>query len=274
MKKLSLDEIKKIELDMLLAFHNFCEENKLQYSLCGGTLLGAIRHKGFIPWDDDIDVFMPRPDYEKLRSLWSGKCITENYYLLDWKNPEKKNGRPMMFYPFLKLIDLHTEVNAKDVSNKYYTGIWIDIFPIDGLPSSKKETVKIYKKVWFWRQLFSLHFCKKIIAKGFVQKLVKIPFVPIAKVMNGSNICKRLDELSLSFSYESSGFVGGIINGYGPQEKIEKKVLEPIAVEFEGHTLWGIKGFDTYLSNLYGDYMQLPPEEKRICHGFDAWVLD
>ena len=273
MKKLSLDQIKKIELDMLLSFHTFCEENKLQYSLCGGTLLGAIRHKGFIPWDDDIDVFMPRPDYEKLRKLCSGKCITGSYYLTDWKVQGEKNSKLLMYYPFLKLIDLNTEVDTKDVSAKYYTAIWIDIFPIDGLPASEKETKKIFKKVWLLRQFFSLHFCKKIIAKGPVRKLMKIPFWPIARMMNGKKICKRLDELSETIDYDSSELVGGIINGYGPQEKISKSLLEPMEVEFEGHVFCGIRGYDVYLSNLYGEYMQLPPESKRICHGFDAYEI-
>ena len=217
---------------------------------------------------------MPRPDYEKLRLLLSGKCIKEKYYLLDWKTQGEKNEKPLMYYPFLKLIDINTEVDAKDVSQKYYTGIWIDIFPIDGLPVSDSDTVRIYKESWFWRQIFSLHFCKKIIAKGFIQKLVKLPVLPVAKVMDGQKICKKLDVLSMTYDYDSSEFVGGVINGYGPQEKITKEDLEPVEVIFEGHKVCGMKGYDKYLGNLYKDYMKLPPEEKRICHGFDAWVIE
>ena len=178
-----------------------------------------------------------------------------------------------MFYPFLKLIDLSTEVDAKDVSRKYYVGIWIDIFPIDGLPESKKETVRIYRKVWLWRQFFSLHFSKKIIAKGTAQKLVKILFLPVAKILSGKQLCKKLDALSQKYNYDDSPFIGGIINGYGPQEKITKPDISPLEMEFEGHKVWGIKGYDVYLTNLYQNYMQLPPKEKRICHGFSAWKI-
>lgn len=274
MKKLTLSEIKDIELNILKAFHEYCVKNGLQYSLCGGSLLGAIRHKGFIPWDDDIDVFMPRPDYEKFRSLCSGKCLGKNYYIADWKISEHKTEKPFMHYPFLKIIDLNTMVNAKDVSKKYYTGVWIDVFPVDGLPESDRKTRKIYKKIWFLRQFFSMHYCEKIVAKGVLQKIVKIPFLPIAKLMDGIKICKKLDTLSQTYDYDSSEFVGGIINGYGPQEKILKTDMESMNVEFEGCAFMGIKGYDVYLTNLYGDYMQLPPKNKRICHGFDAWIKE
>lgn len=273
-KKLTLPEIKGIELNILKAFHAYCIENGLQYSLCGGSLLGAIRHKGFIPWDDDIDVFMPRPDYEKLRSLCGGKCLKKRYYLLDWKIAEEKRGKPFMHYPFLKIIDLNTEVDAKDISRKYYSGVWIDVFPVDGLPESASKTKEIYKKTWFWRQLFSLHYCKKIIAKGVLQKIVKMPFLPIARLINGLKICKKLDDLSQTYDYESAEFVGGVIHGYGPQEKIRKTDMEPMDIEFEGCTFMGIKGYDVYLRNLYHDYMQLPPEDKRIRHDFDAWLRE
>ena len=274
-RKLTSDEIKKIELNILLAFHVFCKEHELQYSLCGGSLLGAVRHKGFIPWDDDIDVFMPRPDYEKLRELTGGKCIAEKFYLLDWRNPASDSDKRFMYYPFLKLIDLTTRVDAVDFdARKYYSGIWIDIFPIDGLPESDSATKKIYKKSWFWRQMFSLHFCDKIVAKGLVQKIIKAPFLPVAKIMNGIKLCKRLDDLSMQYNYADCEYVGGIINGYGPQEKLQKKELELTDVEFEGRIVNGIKGYDVYLTNLYHDYMQLPPKEKRICHGFDAWYVE
>lgn len=269
---MELSDIRKTQLELFDCFVGVCEKNKLRYSLSGGTLLGAIRHKGYIPWDDDIDVMMPRPDYEKLRSLYGGKCLKDNYYLLDWRNPYKNAEKLFMYYPFLKLIDLNTEIDTKHFSQKYYSGIWIDIFPIDGLPASEKETVRIYRKIWFWRQFFSLHYCKQIIAKGRIQKLLKIPMLPIAKLLSGRKLCKKLDTLSQKYDYATSSFVGVIINGYGPQEKISKSDIEPLEVEFEGHRVWGIKGYDVYLTNLYHDYMQLPPEEKRVCHGFDAWM--
>lgn len=257
---------------MLLAFHEYCASNGLQYSLCGGSLLGAVRHKGFIPWDDDIDVFMPRPDYERLRSLCGGECLKENYYLLDWRNPKQNSEKSFMYYPFLKLMDLNTEVYATDFSRKYYCGIWIDIFPIDGLPASEKETARIYRRSWFWRQIFSLHYCGKINAKGKIQKLLKTLVLPVARLLCGRKLCEKLDFLSQKYDYAIAPFIGGVINGYGPQEKISKIDIEPMKIDFEGHEVWGISGYDIYLTNLYHDYMQLPPEEKRICHGFDAWI--
>ncbi len=274
-KKLNLQEIKNIELQMLLAFHNFCRDNSLQYSLCGGSLLGAIRHKGFIPWDDDIDIFMPRPDYERLRQIAGSKCIQDNCYVLDWRTSKQLKDKPFMFYPFLKLIDLSTEVNTKDFPiDKYYSGIWIDIFPIEGLPNSEVQIKKLYNKSWFWRQIFSLHYCDKIIAKGTFQKIIKLPLLPFAKVLRGKYLCKKLDLLSQKYNFNDASIIGSVINAYGPQEELLKTDIEPMEIEFEGYKFWGIKGYDVYLSNLYHDYMQLPPKEKRIIHGFDAWKIE
>ena len=272
MKKLSLDQIKKIELDMLLSFHTFCEENKLQYSLCGGTLLGAIRHKGFIPWDDDIDVFMPRPDYEKLRSLWSGKSNVQNYILFDYLMQNKESDKKNMFFPFLKIVDRNTKVMSKDSDcEKYYLGVWIDVFPIDGLPSSKIKTVILYKRIYFYRHLVAAFYKNRITERNIIKKIAKQLFFIFSKMLGIERICKKLDTISQSYSYEFSESVGGVINGYGPQERLHHEDLTASSVTFEGYEFYGISGYDKYLSNLYGNYMELPPETKRITHDILAW---
>ena len=133
MKKMQLREIKDIELDILIAFNKFCQDNNLKYYLSGGTLLGAIRHKGFIPWDDDIDVCMPRPDYERLMKIFPN--IYMNKYKL--KTISRKN----FICPFAKIIDINTRVDFKYLNN-IDKNLWLDIFPIDGLPKSKKKQIE------------------------------------------------------------------------------------------------------------------------------------
>ena len=118
MKKITPEEIKKIQLDLLIQFAEFCKKNNLYYCLAYGTLLGAIRHKGFIPWDDDIDVIMPRPDYEKFCKLVAEKKIATSL---------QNNST----YPFVKIIDTRTLVRER-FAQKEEVGIWIDVFVLDG----------------------------------------------------------------------------------------------------------------------------------------------
>ena len=127
------DELKQLELDIMKQFDAYCEKHDLRYYLYAGTLIGAVRHKGFIPWDDDIDVVMPRPDYEKLQLLLEKEPISPNIKLVNAKNYD------LYPFPFLKLTDTRTSGIAKYMPKNYRMGVWIDVFPLDGLPENKEE---------------------------------------------------------------------------------------------------------------------------------------
>ena len=144
MKEMSLQEIKKIELNLLIEFDKLCKKNNLYYTLCGGTLLGAVRHKGFIPWDDDIDVIMPRGDYDKLLNEDNiDKTELPKYVeIANWKMGN-------MNYPFMKFMDKRTIINPKYVDDNKSNKIWIDVFPIDGNPKDEKQLRRLYKKSLF-----------------------------------------------------------------------------------------------------------------------------
>ena len=147
MKKLQLSEVKQIELDILKNFASFCNEHNLNYVLAYGTLLGCIRHNGFIPWDDDIDVFMLRDDYEKLLSMKN--LFEDKFSKLKFKNLGDKD------YPFgfLKITDDTTRVEEKEIESKYQYGIWIDIFPLDKVSADKKKHLRNIKKIDFWNKI-------------------------------------------------------------------------------------------------------------------------
>lgn len=145
-KKLSSEEIKQIELNLLLKLDEICKKYKLRYYLCGGTLLGAVRHKGFIPWDDDIDVLMPREDFEKLLRLEKA----ETRY--GGKDCFLKSGNSI--YPFIKLINTNTVLKEKYLSEEFTTGIWIDIFPLDGMPDDEKLSQRNLRKLNFIRPYY------------------------------------------------------------------------------------------------------------------------
>lgn len=136
MKKLTAEEIKIKEIDMLLELHCFCIKNNLRYYISGGTLLGAIRHKGFIPWDDDIDVCMPRNDYQ---------ILLEKFF------SDKKNLRLITSFdiPFAKIVDLNISINSKFDLSKSKKFLWIDIFPVDGLPENIQDVKKFMISVIF-----------------------------------------------------------------------------------------------------------------------------
>lgn len=271
MQKLDINQIKKIELDILIAFADFCEENKLKYYLAYGTLLGAVRHKGFIPWDDDIDVLMPRPDYNRFIELTGYNPIKQNLETRLYRNCKNPN-----IYPFAKIIDTNTLVYEKGKSRKNISGIWIDIFPLDGCPDSSEETrvqFEKYLKIRNWQDLATTN--PFYIDQNIIKKMLKfIFFAPAAKLYGCKRICKKIDELAQSYSYDKSQLVADFTWGDSLNAILKKEDLEPaLHLEFEGKLFNAPKSYDQYLTNLYGDYMILPPENERIPHGFIAYKL-
>ncbi|SMC40324.1 lipopolysaccharide cholinephosphotransferase [Oscillospiraceae bacterium] len=267
-KKLTSDEIKQVELDIMLAFERLCKANGLYYVLCGGTLLGAVRHKGFIPWDDDIDVLMPRDDYNRLIDLVDIdlSVLPSHIKVVSWKDGALK-------YPFIKLIDTRTIIENKYVEDSGANNLWIDVFPIDGNPSEDDKLAQLFKKSLFYRKMLTTKLAKVGGGKTFVKKLLK----PIVKVLllpfSVAGLCQRIDSLAQSYKFDGTDYIGGTVWGYGPCERVDRrKFMTPVQLEFEGHMFNAPSNYDEYLSGLYKDYMQLPPENKRVTHEIDAYI--
>lgn len=269
MKRLSLEDIKKIELDILVQFDKFCKKNGFQYYLAGGTLLGAIRHKGFIPWDDDIDVCMSRPNYEKLLIEFTQRNQNRNLEIceLRFNNFDA---------PFCKIVAKNTKVVNKFMRNQANSRLWIDIFPVDGLPDAIDEVNKIYKKCNFYRTMLLL--CDANLGEGKTafRKWSKYFLKPISNLYGKRNLINKLISMGNGHSYESSNYVGIVTWGlYGAGERMLKSEFEKATeVEFEGHKFPAFSCWDSYLHGLYGDYMQLPPVEKRQTHDMEAYLLE
>ncbi len=269
MKKLSHKEIQEAELNILKEFDKFCKKNDLYYTLSGGTLLGAIRHKGFIPWDDDIDVMMPRPDFER---LLSGKDLDtselpEYMHFASWKDKS-------LPFPFIKLLDSRTKVDVDFYNEKLNVNeIWIDVFPIDANPDDEKELKKIYRKSLRLRKILNIKLAKSGEGKNLIKRLLKPILILLFKVINIYSLCDKIDRLSKKYDFDKCSKVGGIVWGYGPQERIDKeKFLTKEDVQFEDATFSAPSNYHEYLTGLYKDYMQLPPEDKRVVHGLDAYM--
>lgn len=242
-------QLQQIELNMLKIFIEICEKEKLHYYLLGGTLLGAVRHKGFIPWDDDIDVGMPRRDYEIFLSV--AKKYLPTYYFL--QTPYTDKEYPL---PFAKIKDSRTIYKERPYRNlNMHHGVWIDIFPLDFCPK---------KYLWFnicYRLLRRRITCNVEGTNRLKRKISKFLSCLICPsrdyaVRSRDFLLKSIKDAPLTINW------GG---AWGKKEIVPTEWYgEGGNLTFEGLQVKGPKHYDKWLTQVYGDYMKLPPVEKRI----------
>ena len=251
-----MQEAQDISYQLFLEFKRICEENGLCYYLSGGTLLGAARHKGFIPWDDDMDVMMPRPDYERLLALKLN--LPEHFQLFSCETD------PEYTYPFAKLCDMRYKVHFEHHVQERSIGMYIDIFPIEGLPDGN-----FAKKIYFKRMAMLNVLRNAAIRSAFLpgEKYVFIKklLLPWARRRGANHFARRMNEYAKKWTLGKTGHAGvTTITHYGSREWMRREVFLPgEGLIFCGESCSVPRGWDEYLKNLYGDYMQLPPVEKR-----------
>ena len=258
MVNISFEEGKKIELAILSEIANFCEKENLQYFLAYGTLIGAIRHKGFIPWDDDIDINMPRKDYEYLIENYNQKNPDSPYRVI---SPFDKLSR----HPFVKVIDTRTVKIEKSVDyTDGYLGVDIDIFPLDGQPTDETEFEKWYKRLY---NVYKCHLYCILDSKATIVRRLVLPILKF--LIGGKNNClKKAKNLHAKYPYDSSYYVGAVECVFNTKGNRFKKEYfdEAIDTEFEGLSFKIPIGYDAILRKVYGDYMKLPPAEQQVTH--------
>lgn len=262
-KSISLDELKQIELNVLKEVHKVCEEQGFRYSLVGGTLIGAIRHGGFIPWDDDIDICMPRPDYNKLIEY----CKThETPFRLICIETEEKYS-----YLFAKAINPNTTIIEEGTNrNQVEMGVYIDIFPLDGLADDFDTACKVFNKNRFGREVLIAYNWKKYFrskTKSIIYEPIRLGFYVISRLVNSKKLIEKIQKQFAEDSFDRYAYCGSIGGAYRNRETMETKICNEYAdIPFEGETFRAFKDYDAYLTNIYGDYMQLPPPEKQVSH--------
>ena len=259
-----MNSIQTCLFDMLAWLSAYMEEHHLKYYVVGGTMLGAVRHQGFIPWDDDIDIAMPREDYETLLQLLREPV---DHYVAESVN----SGNKDFYFSYAKLYDTNTTlVECSRTGLK--RGLYIDIFPLDGIGNTMEESLRNYRSIDRMNMLLAMK--TSVYRKGrkwWKNAAVFVGgFLPISRRW----LARRMDRLCASRSFEEHRYVGHLMGVYRSREILERSVYgKPTPYAFEGMTVYGPEKYEEYLTSLYRDWRRLPPEDKR-CTPHDFVEMD
>lgn len=252
MKPIGIDELKKMQIEILNETVTFCEKNGIRYFLAYGTLLGAVRHKGYIPWDDDIDIHMPRPDYEKFVELYN-KEQNDKYAIVTHEQNRKYH------VPFAKIYRKGTIVDEFFYKQSVF-GAYVDIFPLDGIESKWQAWLcgQCIRFMYIKTQRLCDRQTAARKARLLITKLILLPFSP-------HMILSTIRKVATMHDFEKCERTCSFGSRTALREILPSEVFKEHATAvFEGTEYRIPKGYDKYLSSKYGNYMELPPEEKRV----------
>ena len=264
MKKIEVEDLKRIQLEILDYLHAFCMKNNIKYWIDSGTLLGAVRHKGYIPWDDDIDVGMLREDYDRFLKEFNES--NERYKCYSIEN------NPDFLYPFAKVLDTDTILYEPDEKGEKLS-VNIDVFPYDRAPEDAKALAKMYKrrnKLQKMRRLSTHHVHEGGRLRRILIAIISLPF----KLFPKGHFEKKIVKNALKYRDANTSQIGD----FTCREiiSVNRSVFDSfVDLDFEGRKYKAPVGYDTWLKAFYGDYMQLPPEDKRVSeHNFKAFYKE
>lgn len=255
--RLTADDERKICLEMLIYFDRICRANGINYSLTGGTLLGAVRHKGFIPWDDDIDVFLPRPEFNKLEAVFPD---SERFVLVN------RHKEPRFNYVFSRLIDTKTLITESPNTLCAGKGVFLDICVVDGLPKNPflREIHIGYMRFLMRARRATVQNPKR---KAYRQKgPIVVLFKKVLRILTSYEFWnRRLEKAMERYPFDTSNYVGNFASQYGKKEMLPRKIFDTyLDIPFENHKFMVCVGYEQYLNRIYGkNYMNLPRRKKR-----------
>ncbi|MDO5322653.1 MAG: LicD family protein [Clostridia bacterium] len=255
-----------IELENLRMLMDICEKNHLRYYLIGGSLLGAMRHKGFIPWDDDIDVGLPRPDYNRFVKIAKD-------YLPAHMDVKTMTSDPNYKCYFTRLINNKKKIYWDHGQYTAVIGVWMDVFPLDGLPGNpllrklQVFRVKLAKALYKFTQIdyVTTNRTNRPLSERFLIRFAQL--TRIGRLMNADKRLKKLDRALQRYDYDTSAYAWNFSGCYGKREIVPHIQLGGSrTTEFEGLQASIPEAAEDYLTSIYGDYMKLPPEDQRKSH--------
>ncbi len=252
-------------LESAKVFAKLCEEHHLRYYMAAGTFLGAVRHHGFIPWDDDMDFYMPRKDYQKFLAI---KDLPKNFYINHYKTSNKFINSP------IKFENTSYKIERAIFGNTEEWNLFIDIQPLDGYPDNKLKAFifKIRLKIAKLRIRFArlqIHDKNNDMKKnrGALEKIIynfdKI--IPISKLFNFKKQMEHLDKILMKNDFDKTQKIIFGDSSYSLLKELYDRELfkDPVLYDFEDTKFYGVKNYDLYLTQLYGDYQKLPPIEEQ-----------
>lgn len=268
MGEISLRELQNKSLEIALYFKDFCNEHGLLFYMCGGCCIGSLRHKGFIPWDDDVDVFMPRDDYEKLKELWHKYANTEKYACV-YADKNRVDGNL-----FVTIRDNETTaIKPYQVDMDISHGVALDVLPLDGWPDGKMKR----KMQVFWALVYSLY-CAQTVPVNHgkavsVAGKIALTLVPSKKLRY--KLWKLAERKMTKYPIKKCNYITELCSGpYYMKKQYPREAFDKaIWVDFEDVKMPIPQGYDVYLRTAFGDYMKLPPKEKQKPH-HDAIFID
>lgn len=269
MKKITEKEFRARLIEMLAFFTDYCKRNDITFYMLYGSLIGTMRHQGFIPWDDDIDITLPRPDYERLISEFNKSC--NKYRIISIHTNE------LYTVPLAKIIDTETYlVQHYGFKEKVRLGAYIDVFILDGFSDNKEESKLHMKKCIELTKNWS-HANHEFHYKGssFIKDVLRRLYYLRAVYKGANYYLEKIDNNAKSYDYDNSNYVGNAMYPvYKYNEIFDKSYFSiPTVGEFEGVTVPIPNGYDNILTQLYGDWRTLPPiENQRTHHDFDCYV--
>ena len=262
-----LRQLQLVEFEILKKVKAMCEQYGLTYYLIGGTLLGAVRHGGFIPWDDDVDIAMPRPDYERFLE------IAKDYFAYPFALSTNDTD-PNHLFAFARVIDKRTKVKSTAAKKEQIWYSWIDIFALDAMPANKIHFLLRKNHIYYAKAMFKFSVFDEMVGinqpdRPFHQRFLialanKMQF---ERFMNPKKQIHRFNKVLSMYPYEKGKYAVNMLGGYQFKSLMEKEVFGKYTeLSFEGEPFRVPEKYDVFLTRIYGDYMKLPPEDRRNKH--------
>lgn len=259
-------KVQELTLYTLNTFISFCEKHELRYYFTGGALIGVMRHKGFIPWDDDIDIGLPRKDFDKFHELIM-KEMPEGFGICN------RFTDPNWHFAMSQFIDEKSEILIHLAEKPRKAHIWIDVFPLDGLPDNKLLRWFRVKNILFYRYLVQIaHISTQVDVNRKRPRLERIvlaicKIIPVGRLINTDKTIEKLEIILRRSDFDKASWCGNMLGRYREHEVVKRAWFgNPIKGMFEGQKVNIPEHSDLILKSLYGDYMKLPPEEERVAH--------